>query len=101
MAARAAESCPISATCRLPAIFKYALTASAYSCHKRSHSRHIPIIQRIVSHESPRRHNECTIFDMPGAETILVVDDELGVLSVMEMMLKRAGYRVILAAGAQ
>ena len=38
---------------------------------------------------------------MPGGETILVVDDEVAVLSVMEMMLKRSGYTVITAASAQ
>jgi two-component system cell cycle sensor histidine kinase/response regulator CckA len=38
---------------------------------------------------------------MPGGETILVVDDEVAVLSVMEMMLKRSGYSVITAASAQ
>ena len=38
---------------------------------------------------------------MPGGETILVVDDEVAVLSVMEMMLKHSGYTVITAASAQ
>jgi two-component system cell cycle sensor histidine kinase/response regulator CckA len=38
---------------------------------------------------------------MPGAETILVVDDERSVLGVMEMMLQRAGYQVLTTAGAQ
>jgi CheY-like chemotaxis protein len=38
---------------------------------------------------------------MPRGETILVIDDEVAVLSVMEMMLKRGGYSVITAASAQ
>jgi CheY-like chemotaxis protein len=37
---------------------------------------------------------------MSGAQTILVVDDEIAVMSVVEMMLKRGGYSVITAAGA-
>jgi len=37
---------------------------------------------------------------MSGAQTILVVDDEIAVMSVVEIMLKRGGYSVITAAGA-
>src|SRR5438034_8927321 len=35
-----------------------------------------------------------------GCETILVVDDEVAVLSVTELILKRSGYTVITAKGA-
>jgi CheY-like chemotaxis protein len=34
----------------------------------------------------------------PGTETILVVDDELAVLSLTSMMLRRYGYEVLTAA---
>ena len=37
----------------------------------------------------------------PGTETILVVDDEIAVLSLTTMMLSRYGYTVITAASAQ
>jgi two-component system cell cycle sensor histidine kinase/response regulator CckA len=37
----------------------------------------------------------------PGTETILVVDDEIAVLSLTTMMLTRYGYSVITAASAQ
>src|SRR5258706_3026520 len=38
---------------------------------------------------------------MAVTETILVVDDERSVLGVMELMLKRGGYQVMTAAGAE
>jgi len=37
----------------------------------------------------------------PGTETILVVDDEIAVLSLTSMMLSRYGYVVITAASAK
>ena len=37
----------------------------------------------------------------PGAETILVVDDEIAVLSLTTMMLTRYGYTVITAASGK
>ena len=37
----------------------------------------------------------------PGTETILVVDDEIAVLSLTNMMLTRYGYTVITAASAK
>ena len=37
----------------------------------------------------------------PGSETILVVDDEIAVLSLTNMMLTRYGYTVITAASAK
>ncbi len=38
---------------------------------------------------------------LPGAETILVVDDEIAVLSLTTMMLTRYGYTVITAASGR
>src|ERR1051325_1441919 len=38
---------------------------------------------------------------LPGTETILVVDDEIAVLSLTTMMLSRYGYVVITAANAK
>ena len=37
----------------------------------------------------------------PGTETILVIDDEIAVLSLTNMMLTRYGYTVITAASAK
>ena len=37
----------------------------------------------------------------PGTETILIVDDEIAVLSLTNMMLTRYGYTVITAASAK
>ena len=38
---------------------------------------------------------------LPGAETILVVDDEIAVLSLTTMMLTRYGYTVLTAASGK
>jgi two-component system, cell cycle sensor histidine kinase and response regulator CckA len=38
---------------------------------------------------------------LPGAETVLVVDDEIAVLSLTTMMLTRYGYTVITAASGR
>jgi len=38
---------------------------------------------------------------LPGTETILVVDDEIAVLSLTTLMLERYGYEVLAAASAK
>ena len=38
---------------------------------------------------------------MPGVRTVLVADDELGILLVLEMVLSEAGYRVLTAGNGR
>src|SRR5262245_45869579 len=56
---------------------------------------------RFFSSPAPcKRLGDCSINSMPplpGTETILIVDDELAVLSLTAMMLRRYGYKVISA----
>lgn len=48
-----------------------------------------------------RCDNENRMSPAPGTETILIIDDELAVLSLTKLMLERHGYQVITASGAK